>query len=161
MYLVGEKPYSVNATGISHTENGVENVAYMTVNYKSGIIAHFTCSWSSPDKIRMILVGGDKQMIVFNDIEPTEKLKVYDTGYSVRTDIDKQRILVDYRAGDVYIPKVSMKEALQGVAQDFINAIAKGTTPISDYNMGKEVVGILEAAQHSIKNRGQEVVINY
>lgn len=158
-YLIQEEPYSVNATGVSHTNNGIENVAYMTVNYKSGIIAHFTCSWSSPVKIRMMLVGGDKKMIVFNDIEPSEKIKIYDTGYSVRTDLEKQRILVDYRVGDVHIPKVEMQEALQGVARDFISAIVNNTTPVSDYKMGREVVKLLEAAQHSIKNRGQEVIL--
>jgi predicted dehydrogenase len=158
-YLIQEEPYSVNATGVSHTNNGIENVAYMTVNYKSGIIAHFTCSWSSPVKIRMMLVGGDKKMIVFNDIEPSEKIKIYDTGYSVRTDLEKQRILVDYRVGDVHIPKVEMQEALQGVARDFISAIVNDTTPVSDYKMGREVVKLLEAAQHSIKNRGKEVIL--
>lgn len=158
-YLIQEEPYSVNATGVSHTNNGIENVAYMTVNYKSGIIAHFTCSWSSPVKIRMMLVGGDKKMIVFNDIEPSEKIKIYDTGYSVRTDLEKQRILIDYRVGDVYIPKVGMQEALQDVAKDFIGAIVNNTTPVSDYRMGRDVVKLLEAAQHSIKNRGQEVIL--
>lgn len=158
-YLIQEEPYSVNATGVSHTNNGIENVAYMTVNYKSGIIAHFTCSWSSPVKIRMMLVGGDKKMIVFNDIEPSEKIKIYDTGYSVRTDLEKQRILIDYRVGDVYIPKVGMQEALQDVAKDFIGAIVNNTTPVSDYRMGRDVVKLLEAAQHSIKNRGREVIL--
>jgi predicted dehydrogenase len=158
-YLIHEEPYSVNATGVSHTNNGIENVAYMTVNYKSGIIAHFTCSWSSPVKIRMMLVGGDKKMIVFNDIEPSEKIKIYDTGYSVRTDLEKQRILVDYRVGDVHIPKVEMQEALQGVARDFISAIVNDTTPVSDHKMGREVVKLLEAAQLSIKNRGKEVIL--
>jgi predicted dehydrogenase len=107
----------------------------------------------------MMLVGGDKKMIVFNDIEPSEKIKIYDTGYSVRTDLEKQRILVDYRVGDVHIPKVEMQEALQGVARDFISAIVNDTTPVSDYKMGREVVKLLEAAQHSIKNRGKEVIL--
>ncbi|MEO8666632.1 MAG: Gfo/Idh/MocA family oxidoreductase, partial [Ignavibacteria bacterium] len=101
-FLVKEKPYSVNAYGVSHTNNGIENIAYINLNYDSGFIAHFSCSWSSPVKIRMMLIGGDKRMIVFNDVEPTEKIKVYDTGYDHKTDEDKNRILVDYRTGDIY-----------------------------------------------------------
>lgn len=157
-YLVDEEPYSVNATGVSHTKNGLENIAYMTINYKSGLIAHFNCSWSSPVKIRTTLVGGDKKMILYNDIEPTEKIKVYDTGYSVRTDEEKQKILVDYRAGDVFIPKLSMQEALAGMAKDFISSIENGSQPLSDCIRGMNVVKILEAAETSIKNKGKEVI---
>src|ERR1035438_8770191 len=80
-YLVSERPVSVNATGVTHTNNGIENIAYLTLNYNSGFIAHFSCSWTSPVKIRMMLFGGDKKMVVFNDIEPTEKIKIYDAGY--------------------------------------------------------------------------------
>ncbi|EMO88318.1 Gfo/Idh/MocA family protein [Leptospira noguchii] len=84
-YLIDEVPFSVNATGVSHTNNNIENIAYLTVNYKSGFIAHFNCSWTSPVKMRTILIGGDKKMIVFNDLDPTEKIKIYDTGYNYRT----------------------------------------------------------------------------
>lgn len=158
-YLVSEKPYSVNATGISHTGNGIENIAFMTITYKSGLIAHFNCSWSSPVKIRMTLVGGDKKMILYNDIEPTEKIKVYDTGYSVKTDEEKQKILVDYRAGDVFIPKLNMQEALAGLAKDFVRSINTGSKPVSGAALGLDVVKILEAAEHSIKNKGMEVLL--
>lgn len=158
-YLIGEKPYSINATGISHTNNGIENIAYMTVNFQSDIVAHFNCSWSSPVKIRMTLVGGDKKMIVFNDMEPTEKIKVYDTGYSVKTDEEKQRILVDYRAGDIFIPKLQTNEALALMAKDFISAIQLGTKPISDCYLGLSVVKILEGAQKSIKQKGKEILL--
>jgi predicted dehydrogenase len=158
-YLVSEKPYSVNATGTSHTNNNIENIAYMTVNYQSDFVAHFNCSWSSPVKIRMTLVGGTEKMIVFNDMEPTEKIKVYDSGYSMKSDEEKQKILIDYRAGDIFTPKVQMTEALSLMAQDFVNAITKGTQPISDFNIGLDVVKILEAAQKSIKQRGQEIIL--
>ena len=158
-YLIGEKPFSLNATGISHTNNGIENIAYMTVNFNSDMVAHFNCSWSSPVKIRMTLVGGDKKMIVFNDMEPTEKIKVYDTGYSVKTDEEKQRILVDYRAGDIFIPKLQTNEALELMAKDFISAITKGTKPISDCYLGLDVVKILEGAQKSIKQKGKEILL--
>ncbi len=158
-HLIAEKPYSVNATGISHTNNEIENIAYMTVNFQSGFIAHFNCSWSSPVKIRMTLVGGDKKMIVFNDMEPTEKIKMYDTGYSFKTDEEKQRILVDYRAGDIFIPKVQTNEALTLMAKDFVNAVSNGGSPISDCYLGLEVVKILEAAQKSIKQKGKEILL--
>jgi len=158
-YLIDEKPVSVQATGVSHTGNGIENIAYLTVKYDSGFIAHFNCSWSSPVKIRMMLIGGDKRMIVFNDLEPTEKVKVYDTGYEHKTDEDKTRILVDYRAGDIFIPKLETKEALAMMAMDFKNAIEKGNSPLSDKYSGLEVLKILEASQRSIKDKGAEVKV--
>ena len=131
----------------------------MTVNFKSGLIAHFSCSWSSPVKLRMILVGGEKKMILYNDIEPTEKIKVYDTGYSVKTDEEKQKILIDYRVGDVYIPKLNMQEALAGMAKDFVTSIENKSKPLSDCQSGLDVVKILEAADISIKNKGREVIL--
>ncbi len=160
LHLIPQKPISVNATGISHTNNHIENIAYMTVNFESGFIAHFNCSWSSPVKVRSILVGGDKKMILFNDLEPTEKIKIYDTGYDHKTDEEKNRILVDYRTGDIFIPKVATKEALSGVAFDFIHAIVKSLKPVADSELGCEVVKILEASQLSIKNNGALAKIN-
>ena len=159
-HLVKEKPISVNATGISHTANGIENIAYMTVNYQSDFIAHFNCSWSSPVKIRQILIGGDKKMIAYNDIEPSEKLKVYDTGYKVDTDEDKKKIMVDYRTGDIFIPKLNAQEALHGVASDFINSIRSNSTPLASAELGLDVVKVLEAAQRSIKTNGNRVNID-
>jgi predicted dehydrogenase len=160
-YLIGDRPVSVNATGVSHTPNGLENVAYLTVNYKTSHIAHFSCSWSSPVKIRKVIIGGTKKMIVFDDVEPSEKVKVYDTGYSVKTDEEKRSLLIDYRAGDIYVPKLEQKEALFGMAADFISAIEKGTQPISGWKVGLEVVKVLEAAQESIKNNGKEINIKF
>ncbi len=159
-YLIDDKPYSINATGVSHTNNEIENIAYLTVNYESGFIAHFNCSWTSPVKIRMLLLGGDEKMVVFNDLEPTEKIKIYDTGYSHKTDEEKQKILVDYRAGDVYIPKLESKEALFGMASDFTNAIINGDKPIADMQSGLEVIKILEASNKSIKNQGKEILLS-
>jgi len=98
-------------------------------------------------------------MIVFDDIEPTEKVKVYDTGYKVKTKEDKEKILVDYRAGDIYIPKLDATEALEGMAKDFLNAVEEGTEPVSNWKSGLNVVRILDAAQKSIKNKGKEVLL--
>lgn len=159
-YVYDEKPFSVNATGISHTHNGIENIAFMTVNYQSGFIAHFNCSWSSPVKVRMMLIGGDKKMIIYNDVEPTEKIKIYDTAYQHKTDEEKKQILVDYRVGDIYVPKVSNKEALSSVAADFITGILTNKTPRSSAAIGLDIVKLLEASQASIKNNGVEIKIN-
>ncbi len=159
-YLIPQKPHSVQATGVSHIHNNIENIAYLTVNYDTDMIAHFNCSWSSPVKIRTMLVGGDKKMIVFNDLEMTEKIKIYDTAHSVNSDEEKQKVLVDYRVGDVYIPKLENKEALSGMASDFISAIDKGTTPLANAQSGLNTIKILEAAQVSIKEKGRQVLIN-
>jgi predicted dehydrogenase len=158
-YLITEEPESINATGISHTRNKIENIAYLTVNYQSDFIAHFTCSWSSPVKVRQTLIGGDKKMILYNDLEPSEKVRVYDTGYNHKTEEDKTRIMVDYRTGDVYIPKLSSREALAGVADDFIQSVIHKKSPLSNALLGRSVVRILEASQESIKNNGREVKI--
>jgi predicted dehydrogenase len=158
-FLVTEAPISINATGISHTRNAIENIAYMTVNYGSDFIAHFNCSWTSPVKVRQTLIGGDKKMIVYNDLEPSEKVRVYDTSYQHKTDDDKTKIMVDYRTGDVYIPKLSGQEALAGVAKDFVQSIMQKREPVANARLGMQVVKILEASQQSIKNNGKEVKI--
>jgi predicted dehydrogenase len=158
-YLITEVPESINATGISHTGNKIENIAYLTVNYNSNFIAHFVCSWSSPVKVRQTLIGGDKKMILYNDLEPSEKVRVYDTGYNHKTEEDRTRIMVDYRTGDVYIPKLSSREALAGVADDFVQSVIHKREPMSNATLGKSVVRILEASQESIKNNGKEIRI--
>lgn len=159
LYLTNEKPVSVNATGISHTKNGLENIAFLTINFNSDLIAHFNCSWSSPVKVRQTLIGGDKKMIVYNDLEPSEKLRIYDTGYDINLIDDMSKIMVDYRTGDVYIPKLKSHEALSAVANDFINSILHNTKPVSDNIIGLDVVKILEAAQLSIKQNGSLIEI--
>ncbi|MDN3688888.1 Gfo/Idh/MocA family protein [Cyclobacterium jeungdonense] len=156
-YLVNERPYSVNATGISHTGNNIENIAYLTVNYASGFIAHFNCSWTSPVKVRMMLIGGNKKMILYNDLEPTEKIKVYNTGYSFSNDEERKQVMVDYRTGDIHVPKLETTEALLGMANDFIQCILDNKKPRSNSNLGLDVVKILEGSAKSIKNHGHEV----
>ncbi len=159
-YLIDEEPYSVNATGITHTNNELENIAYLTVNYKSGFIAHFNCSWTSPVKLRTMLIGGDQKMILYNDLEPTEKVKIYDSGYKHSNDKEKNKFLVDYRIGDINVPKLNTNEALLEMANDFITCIAKGSQPKSSSSLGLEVVKILEASNKSIKQNGREVLVS-
>lgn len=157
LYIKNELPFSVNATGISHTGNGIENIAYLTINYMSNFIAHINCSWSSPTKVRSTLIGGTQKMIVFNDLEPSEKIRLYDTSFKFTNFDEKNKILVDYRVGDIQIPKIENTEALKNVAHDFINSIEKNRSPISNGEIGLSVVKILQAAQKSIKSNGKEI----
>mgnify|MGYP001458478419 CR=1 FL=1 len=159
-YLISEKPESVQANGVSHTKNGIENISFITIKYSSGLLAHFNSSWSSPVKIRRILIGATKKMIVYDDIEPTEKIKVYDSGYEIINNKDRKRILIDYRIGDIYIPKVELKEALSNLVADFLKAINTGHKPISDVTLGLQVVKILSLADRSMKKGGKPINFN-
>ncbi|MBI2612488.1 Gfo/Idh/MocA family oxidoreductase [Candidatus Kaiserbacteria bacterium] len=157
LHLIGRMPTLVNAVGVSHTGNNIENIAYLTLRYDDGMIAHIGASWVSPVKIRQMLISGDKKMIVFDDTEAIEKVKIYESGYTVRTDEDKRRLYMDYRSGDIHIPNVGNKEALQGVVEDFIHAVSKGSTPRSDAHFGLNVVRVLDAAERSLREGGAEV----
>jgi len=161
-YLYNTEPYCVSATGYSHTNIGgggenIENIAYLTMFYQSGFIAHTSVSWISPVKIRKIMIGGEKKMIVYDDIEPTEKVKIYDSGYKVTTYDEQNSFKVDYRTGDIYTPKLDTTEALKGVATDFISAIVNKTVPISSAELGYKVVKVLQASEQSIKQNGKAV----
>lgn len=158
-YWVSQKPKSVMAVGAIHTNSDIEDIAYLTLKYENDLIAHFNCSWISPVKIRQMLVGGDKKMVVFNDMEPSEKVKIYDTGYEAKTEEEINKMLIDYRTGDVNIPKLETTEALAAMAADFIQSIETGKQPISSAEIGLEVVKILDAAQQSIKQNGKEILI--
>lgn len=160
LYLIDKIPCSINATGISHTRNHIENIAFLTINYHSNFIAHFNCSWTSPVKVRSTLIGGDKKMIVYNDLEPSEKIRVYDTGFKHESDDIKNQIMVDYRTGDIFIPKISSREALANVAEDFIRSIIMKREPLANAQLGRKVVQILEASQESIKRKGKEIKIS-
>lgn len=157
LYLTNRMPRFVNAIGASHTGNGIENIAYLTLRYDDGMIAHIGTSWVSPLKIRQILISGDKKMIAYDDTEATEKVKVYEAGYTVRTDEDKRRLYTDYRSGDIHIPKVSTREALQSVVEDFVAAVTSNIEPRSNARFGLSVVRILDAAERSLKQGGAEV----
>jgi predicted dehydrogenase len=159
-YLIDKRPISLQATGISHTDNGIENIAFLTLKYDDKLIVHFNCSWVSPVKMRQMLLGGDKKMVVYNDMEPTEKIKIYDTGFKVRSDKEKKMFIADYRVGDIFVPKVPMTEALSLMAEDFISAINDESTPKSHAQLGVDVVEILEKAELSIKNNGKEISLN-
>jgi predicted dehydrogenase len=157
-YMTEQVPLSLNAIGVSHTHNHIENMGYISLQYENGFIAHISCSWTSPVKVRKILIGGNKKMVVYDDIEPTDKVRVYDSSYSV-TAKEKNELLVDYRVGDIYIPKLSTREALALMVEDFIFAVKNARTPLSSSTLGLKVVKILEAANKSIVNFGDRVIL--
>jgi predicted dehydrogenase len=154
-YLVPEAPIMVSATGGNHVGGAVENIAYVTLLYNSPFIAHLNVNWLSPVKVRRTLIGGSKQMVVYDDIEASEKIKIYDKGVTVKNGAEsRHKMLVSYRAGDMYAPQVDLSEALRSVAQHFIECIRTGAAPITDGQSGLRVVSILEAATRSMRNRG-------
>jgi predicted dehydrogenase len=152
-YTVPYKPTAVSAVGAIHY-NHVEDVAYLTLHFSNSMIAHIHVNWLAPVKIRRILMGGSKRMIVYDDMETIEKVKVYDSGVKVVTPEGIYKTLVEYRTGDMFSPKLDHTEALQFVTQDFVDAIKNRTKPVSDGEAGLRVVRILEAAETSIKRHG-------
>lgn len=158
-YLIGERPYQVQAIGAAHMGHGVENLAYLTLRYRSGLMVHLNCSWASPVKIRKMMFGGDKKMIIYDDIEPTDKLKIYDYGYSVVSDEYRRNALVDYRLGDVTIPKFSSLEALSKLVEDFHNVLALYGTPLFSPQLSLDVTRTLIAAEKSLRQEGQMVAL--
>lgn len=158
-YLVEQKATAVVATGKSHFESGLEDIAYLTVFFPDKMIAHFNVNWMSPVKVRTTLIGGDKKMIVWNDLEPDEKIKVYDKGVKVKSTENVYNLLVSYRSGDAWVPKIDQIEALKLESEYFIDCITHNRAPINDGKSGLRVVRILEAANKSIKHRGKMVTL--
>ena len=156
-HLVKEQPASVCAVGSCQFGNGVESVAYLTVYYNSGLIAHFHNNWLAPVKLRTVIVGGSKKMILYDDMQASEKIKVYDRGVEVSGMEQVHDTLVSYRLGDMWAPKLETTEALRLVAAEFIESIQAGRSPVTDGMSGLNVVRILEASEMSIKHRGREV----
>ena len=159
-YLLKQSPVSVKADGISHTENDIENIAYITLKYNNPkLLVHVSCSWYSPVKIRQMLIGGSNKMLIYNDIEPTDKIKIYDCNFSFKQNEYRENILVDYRLGDITIPKFDTKEPLALLIEDlYFSAIGKKQQDVS-IELALEVAKVLEAAQISIKSKGKEVYI--
>lgn len=156
-YVIQAKPEAVVATGERHL-NGVEDVAFITVYFPKHVIAHVNVSWLSPVKVRTTLLGGEKKMIVWNDLEADEKLKVYDKGVSMSVNPDNlRRLLVSYRSGDMWSPQLEAVEALRAETAYFLQCIAENKTPFNDGAAGLRVVRILEAADKSVRNRGAAV----
>jgi predicted dehydrogenase len=158
-YVIGEKPQAVVATGIGHFGRGLEDVAYLTFYYDHNIIAHINVNWLSPVKVRITLIGGEKKMLVWNDLEPDEKIKIYDKGVQVKTKEGKYNLLVDYRSGDMWAPKVEQTEALKLMAEKFVDYVENGGTIVNDGIAGLNNIKMLEAANKSLTNKGGIVYI--
>jgi predicted dehydrogenase len=156
-YLLGQKALSVSAIGSCHVGNGLEDIAYLTLEFENDLIAHFHVNWLAPMKIRKTLIGGTKSMIVYDDTEASEKVKIYDKGIDVTTREGVYDTLVQYRTGDMLSPKLDQDEALAVGTRHFIDCILNDTEPLTDGQAGLNVVRILEASAISIKNRGQLV----
>ena len=157
-FLVKEKPTAVVATGQAHI-NGLEDMAYITVYFPNKIIAHINVNWLSPVKVRTTLIGGLKKMIVWNDLDPDEKIKVYDKGVDVKTKNGVYNLLVSYRSGDMWAPQLEQNEALKLLAENFIESINNGGMPVNDGLAGLRVVKMLEAADKSLKKKGEIVYL--
>jgi predicted dehydrogenase len=157
-YVVPERPIALSATGEVHY-NGFEDVAYVTVYCENNVIAHFNVNWLSPVKVRNTLIGGDKKMLVWNDLEADEKVKIYDKGVDIETRESVYDLLVSYRSGDAWVPRIAQIEALKAEAEYFVDCVENNKTPINDGASGLRVVKMLEAASASIKARGHLIEI--
>lgn len=159
-HICDRDPVSVSAVGVNHLGCPYENIAYVTVrfNSNSNLLAHFHVNWLAPVKIRQTLIGGSKKMIVYDDMEPTEKVKIYDRGINVSHDPEQRtRLLTGYRNGDVLAPNLDTSEALRLMAKEFVDSILASRQPLTDGRAGYRVVRLLEAAQQSLEQNGREI----
>ncbi len=161
-YVLPARPVAVSATGISHVPGEPENIAYLNLFFDTNLIAHVHVNWLAPVKVRRTLIGGSRKMIVYDDLEPSEKIKVYDKGITLngnpRANGEKvYQALVGYRTGDMWAPHLDVKEALGTELREFAHCIEHGATPVADGQAGLRVVRILEAATRSLAGRGRVV----
>jgi predicted dehydrogenase len=157
-HLIQESPEAIVATGQSHV-NGHEDIAFITLYFPDKVIAHINVNWMSPVKVRTTLIGGEKKMLVWNDVEPDEKVKVYDKGVNVSSREGVYNMLVNYRSGDMWAPRVEQTEALTQELKYFVDCVVNDQTPINDGSAGLRVVRMLEAASESLRQRGALVYL--
>jgi len=159
-YMLDEHPVAVSASGLNHFPGTPENLAFITLYYDSDVIAHLNVSWLAPVKVRNILIGGNKKMIVYDDLEPSEKIKVYDKGVSFTEDEAQiHEMRVGYRTGDMWAPKLVGTEALALEGEHFADCIANKKTPMTDGKLGLRVVELIEAATYSMEAMGEVVYV--
>jgi predicted dehydrogenase len=157
-HVILDKPEAVVATGAKHV-NGLADMAFITVYFPGNLIAHVNVNWLSPVKVRMTLIGGKDKMLVWNDLEPDEKIKIYDKGVDITSGQGVYDLLVSYRSGDVWAPRVQQTEALKLELGYFVDCIVNGRTPDNDGAAGLRVVRLLEAAEESLNLRGKAIVL--
>ena len=159
-FVLGRRPVAVSATGLAHVPGSPENIAYLTMFFDGRLIAHVHVNWLAPVKIRRTLLGGSRRMLVFDDLEVSEKLKVYDRGISVDHNPDKVDLVrIGYRTGDMWAPQLAIREALHIAARHFIDVMTARIPSISDAHAGVRVLRILEAATQSMASQGRPVSI--
>ena len=156
-YVLGKPAKAITANGVDHLGKGIENIAFLTLYYDDGTIAHFNVNWLSPVKIRLTLIGGDKKMLVWDDLSPDEKIRVYDRGVDVADAEGVHKLLVSYRSGDMWAPRLDQTEALAAEIKCFLAGIRGDTPFINDGEAGLRVVRILEASTESIRRQGRLV----
>ena len=157
-YLIDQKPEALVATGQPHL-NGLEDIAFITLYFPDKVIAHINVNWLSPVKVRMTLIGGEKKMLVWNDLEADEKIKVYDRGVEIFSREGVYDLLVNYRSGDMWAPQLEQVEALRQELAHFIDCIVNDRVPLNDGAAGYRVVKVLQAADKSIRKRGSLVYL--
>jgi predicted dehydrogenase len=157
-YVINERPSAIVATGECHF-NGMEDIAYITVYFPNNIIAHLSVNWLSPVKVRTTLLGGEKKMLVWNDLDADEKIKVYDKGVSMASTEGVYDLLVSYRSGDIWSPRIEQQEALKLEAEYFADCILQSKTPYNDGKAGLRIVKLLEASDQSLRNKGAMVYL--
>ena len=161
-YVFPLSPIAVSATGVSHVPGEPANIAYLTLFFENSAIAHLHVNWLAPVKVRRTLIGGNRKMIIYDDLEPSEKVKVYDKGITVNGSKESMYdVMIGYRTGDVWAPKLEVTEALLAEAGYFIRCITHGERSITDGRAGLRVVRILEAATQSMNTRGRPVELNF
>jgi predicted dehydrogenase len=161
-YIFDEDPVAVSATAANHVPDSPENMAHITLFFRSSCFAQIGVNWLSPVKVRQTFIGGSRKMIVYDDLEPTEKVKVYDKGITVNGSADRaHQLRIGYRAGDMWAPHLSATEALRTETEHFIDCVRRGTRPISSGLTGLHVVEILEATSRSIAARGNPFAITH
>lgn len=158
-HIIGKRPVSVRAMGADHVGKGIEDVAYVHVEFENNLIAHFHINWLSPVKVRRTLIAGTKKMILYDDMENVEKIRVFDKGIDVESREAEYQMLVNYRAGEMYSPVLDNTEALKALIQEFIDSVKENRQPKTSGADGLEVVRILEATQESIKNDCKKVYL--
>jgi predicted dehydrogenase len=159
-YVIQKQPQAVVATGEKHLNSHVD-VAFITIYFPDNVLAHINVNWLSPVKVRTTLIGGEKKMLVWNDLEADEKIKVYDKGVTVTNGTKGvYDLLVSYRSGDMWAPRVEQTEALKCETSHFMDCISSNRASINDGVAGLRVVQLLEAAEKSLKERGKLVELN-